>query len=99
MKKIDNFKIDQIPVWKICVTTTSTPDYSMDRTYFVEDWPDYGDYTLVTGGHCSCFNFDETDWDAITYTKDEIKKVVENWKEEGYGSEISASELILEQLE
>lgn len=99
MNKIDGFKIEQVPVWKINTVITSNPDYEMDRTYFVEHWPDYTDYTLVTGGHCSCYGFDETKWEAITYTKDEIKKVVENWKESGYGSEVGASSLILRQLQ
>lgn len=57
---------------------TSEPDYEMSRIILLEDMPDiaYGEYVLMEGGHCSCYGFDETNWDCIKLTKEELLKIL-----------------------
>ncbi len=38
----------------------------------------YGEYVLVEGSHCSCYDFDDTKWEATVYTREELKKLLEN---------------------
>ena len=98
MEVIKDFKITQIPLWTIAIVTTSEPDYEMDRTMLVEDYPEYGDYVIVSGEHCSCYEFSGTEWDAIQYTRDEVIKLAEGWQSNGYGSERIIAPLILSYL-
>lgn len=72
MKKIDWKTIDIKP-HHILVAVTSEPDYEMSRQILLQI--DYDTYVLVEGGHCSCYDFDDTEWEAIEYTRDEIKKL------------------------
>jgi hypothetical protein len=95
METIKEFNIAQVPIWKIVFVATSELDYEMDRAIFVEDYPSYGDYTLISGGHCSCYGFDDTKWDATVYNREELLSVVANWRERGYGSEVIIAPLIL----
>ena len=99
MKRIKNFRIDQIPAWKIVLVATSDPDYEMDRTMYIEDYPDWGDATIVSGFHCSCFDFDDTEWEAIQYTSEQLVKLAKGWEMNGYGSEKIIAPLILRQLQ
>lgn len=87
MQIIKSFRLEQVPQHKITFAATSEPDYSMDRIIVAEDWPDWGDVTVITGGHCSCYGFEETVWDAVTYTEDEAKTVISNWLKSGYSTE------------
>lgn len=61
----------------ILFSWTSPQDYEMVRYMLIEDIDglDHNEYLLLEGGHCSCYGFDETDWDAIVYTKDELLKL------------------------
>ena len=94
MKAINNFSIHTIPIHKVAAIATSDHSYEMDRTMLVENYPDYGDYTVVHGSHCSCYGFDDTKWDATTYTKDELKLLVVGWMANSYGSEAIIAPLI-----
>ena len=94
MENIKDFKIEHAPIHKIVIVTTSDPDYEMSRTILIEDYPNYGQFTIASGGHCSCYGFDETTWEAQVYTRDELIKVVDGWIEHGYGSESLAAPLI-----
>lgn len=87
MNTINGFKLEDVPQHNIVFAATSEPDYSMDRVIVAEDWPNYGDTTIISGGHCSCYGFDETSWDAMTYTYDEAQAVINGWLKSGYGSE------------
>lgn len=98
MKKIDGFKIEQVPHSNIAIVVTSEPDYEMDRVMLVEDYPDYQDFTIVQGGHCSCYGFDEVQWEVITYTKEEAIKLATGWQESRYGAEPIAAPLMLAYL-
>lgn len=77
MNKIKDFQIQQVPQHAIVIVITTDPDYSMDRTLFVENWPEYKDYTIITGEY---YDFDDTKWEAITYTSKELKRVIEGWQ-------------------
>jgi hypothetical protein len=87
MQVIKDFRLENVPQHKIAFAATSEPDYSMDRVIVAEDWPDYGDVTIINGSHCSCYGFDETSWDATIYTEQEAKAVIDGWLKSGYGSE------------
>ncbi len=95
MKAINGFNIHTIPMHNIVIVATSDPDYEMDRTLLVENHPTYGEYTIVHGAHCSCYGFDDTQWDAQIYTADELKLLAAGWMESGYGSESIIAPLIL----
>ena len=98
MKVIENFKLTDVPVWKIIFISTSVPAYSMERICVAGEYPNYGDYTLISGNHCSCFGFDETRWDAITYTRDELLKVVSGWEKSPYRTENDIADMIIRYL-
>lgn len=72
MKNIDIKNLDIKPQ-HIVVAETTEPDYEMDRKILLE--MGYDNYIVVEGWHCSCFGFDESEWDAISYTEDEIRKL------------------------
>jgi hypothetical protein len=79
MQPIKDFKIADIPHHKILIAVTSEPDYEMSRVLIVEDYPEWSKTTVVNGGHCSCYGFDETSWDATIYENDEMKPLMEGW--------------------
>jgi len=98
MKQIKNFKIDEIPIWKIALVATSDPDYEMDRIMLVENHPNYDGYTVIHGGHCSCYEFDDTDWSAFCYSRSQVIKLAQGWLKSGWGSEKIIAPLILDYL-
>lgn len=64
----------------IVAARTSPIDYEMDRQILLKDVAglDYSqdeEYLLLDGCHCSCYDFDETTWDATAYTAEELKKL------------------------
>jgi len=78
-----NIKGKKIKLHNILFATTSERDYEMIRLLLLENMPDteYGEYVLAEGGHCSCYDFDETEWDCVKITDDELNKILEqnNW--------------------
>ena len=95
MKKL-NIDVKNIPLHNIVFVATSIPDYEMDRAVFVENYPTFGDYVLVTGDHCSCFGFDEVEWESIQYDKQEILELMKVWT---YGAEAIIAPLITNYLQ
>ena len=95
MKKIKNFNILSIPIYKIVFITTSNPEYEMNRTMLVENYPEFRDFVLVDGWHCSCYDFDDTTWEAIQYSKEEIIQIATSWIDKGHESERLIAPLIL----
>ena len=98
MKQQRNFDIGTVPIWKVAIVVTSDPDYAMSRVVLVEQFPAYPSYALLTGEHCSCIEFDLVEWDATFGNIDEIRTIVENWKEHGDDAEILAAPVILRYL-
>lgn len=72
MKKVDVKSIDIKP-HNIVVAVTSEPDYEMHRQILIEI--NFDKFIVIDGGHCSCYGFDETEWEAIEYTESELSKL------------------------
>jgi hypothetical protein len=54
---------------------TSEPDYEMNRIMVlnnIEGLDKWDEYLVLEGGHCSCYDFDETSWCGTVYTKQEL---------------------------
>lgn len=80
MREYTIFKFICIKPHNIVYAATTKPDYEMNRLILLEDMPEtvYGEYVLVEGYHCSCYDFDDTKWEATVYTKEELGKLLEN---------------------
>jgi len=98
MKMETNFDMRRIPPWKILFVVTSDPAYEMSRIVLVENHPDSGDYVLIDGGHCSCYGFDETQWDATFLDRNELLKVFEGWIDHGLDLERQMADLAIRHL-
>ncbi|MDI0267863.1 hypothetical protein QIW52_17875 [Clostridioides difficile] len=61
----------------VLLSYTIPEDYEMGRSMLLEGVSSlsYNEYLLLEGGHCSCYGFDETEWSAIVYTKEELIKL------------------------
>lgn len=79
-----------VQLHNILYATTSSPDYEMDRSILLENLEDvsYGEYVVVEGYHCSCYGFDDTEWEATKYTKEELIKLAEAHQNDTYKSSI-----------
>lgn len=80
MRNFENanrFKYEGIKPHQILVAITSEPDYQMERNILLTkvDGLKYDEYLVLRGYHCSCYDFDETDWDGTIYTSDELRKL------------------------
>jgi hypothetical protein len=76
MRKYQEERLNKLDLQpdNIVVADTSEPDYEMSRRILLEELKglNYGEYVLLEGGHCSCYDFDETEWDATIYTDEEL---------------------------
>ena len=101
MEKYD-LKKGEIKFHNIVIAITSEPDYEMERWLLLENLKDikYGEYVVVNGYHCSCYNFDDTDWEATKYTEEELKKIAKDRVERKtcLGGEEHFYKLVLEYL-
>lgn len=80
MKNFENanrFKNEGIKPHQILVAITSEPNYEMERKILLTDIDglENGEYLFLEGGHCSCYDFDETNWNGTIYTSDELRKL------------------------
>jgi len=85
MKKID-FKEVEIKAHNILFASTSEQDYEMSRVILLSG-PSYSEFIVVEGSHCSYYDFDETEWSAIKYTEEELKKLAETWEKSEWSVE------------
>ncbi|GAA0071758.1 hypothetical protein UT300003_32830 [Clostridium sardiniense] len=82
MRNFENanrFKREGIKPHQILVTITSEPDYEMYKNVLLADIEglECDEYLLLNGYHCSCYDFDETDWEGTVYTSEELKKLAQ----------------------
>ena len=80
---------DKIDTWRIVCAAQSEPDYSEDRQillYGAEEGDYYNDgpFILSDGSHCSCYDWEEVEWCATEYTRDEILRLAKS-KTDGDG--------------
>lgn len=64
-----------IKTWRIICASQSEPYYSEDRQILIYAGQDrYDDgYMLLEGGHCSCYGWEEVDWNATAYSREELE--------------------------
>lgn len=78
MKKYDLKNKTDIKLHNVLFATTSEQGYEMDRLLLLEDMPNtyLGEFVLAEGYHCSCYDFDETEWDCVKLTRDELETIL-----------------------
>jgi len=74
MKKV-SWRDLNIKPHHIVTAYTSEPDYEMSRQILLKMECDT--FVVIEGSHCSCYDFDETEWEAIQYTGEELKKIAQ----------------------
>lgn len=76
-KNIKELKNKGIELHNVIVTYTSPNDYEMDRKFLLKEVDDlsYDEFLYVEGWHCSCFDFEDTEWEGIVYTREELSKL------------------------
>ena len=80
---------DKVEPWRVVCAAQSEPDYSEDRQILLYEsdcdaYHNGGPFILLDGGHCSCYDWEEVEWDAIEYTRDELLMLTRS-KLEGSG--------------
>jgi len=63
--------VPTIELHKLLFVATEDKDYEATKETLLGYYE--GNLILVTGWHCSCYDFDETEWKAMQYTWDELK--------------------------
>jgi len=73
----NEFKKKGIKPHQILIVITNESDYETYRRILLTDIEglEVGEYLLLEGEHCSCYDFDETDWHGTVYTLDELNKL------------------------
>ena len=70
--------LQEVPLHEILFAITSEMDYEMDRLVLLEHREDFEtQFILIEGSHCSCYDFDDTQWDALVMTEEELRKLLE----------------------
>ena len=99
---MEAYKIDKnnIKLHNIVFAITSEQDYEMKRYLLLKNLEDlnYGEYVIVEGYHYSCYDFDDTEWEATIYTEDELIKLAKENIEKNtwWGEEKKLYKFILE---
>ena len=65
---------------------TSEQDYEMQRIIIITgiEGLQYDEYLVLGGGHCSCYDFDETEWDGVVWDNAEFHKLAESKSQKNY---------------
>ena len=73
MEKTEIDKND-LKIHNFVITYTSPIDYEMKRYILLEDIKglEYDEYIIAEGSHCSCYDFDDTEWEFFKYNKNEL---------------------------
>lgn len=66
-----------IETWRIVCAAQSEPNYGEDRQILLyggdrDGYHNGGPFVLLDGGHCSCFDWEDVEWDATEYDRDEV---------------------------
>lgn len=76
---------EKIEPWRVICASQSTPNYNEERHILLydDDFPMLGGpFLVLEGWHCSCYDWDDVEWDATRYTRDELLALAES-KETG----------------
>lgn len=78
MEKIKINK-DYLEIHNFVIVYTTPIGYEMQRYILLKDIKDleHDEYVIAEGSHCSCYDFDDTEWEYIKYTEEELKKLCE----------------------
>ncbi len=76
MEKYD-LKNKKIGLHNVVFAITTIPDCEMSRIILLEDLEDIkmDECVVVSGYHCSCYDFDDCEWEVIKYKIEELKKL------------------------
>lgn len=79
MEKYD-LKKEDVKLHNIILVTTNDMPWESERYFLLEDLENLkiGDYVVVEGYHCSCYDFNDVEWDAIKYSKNELLAIAED---------------------
>ena len=94
MKQEKDFKLGCVPLEKVAIVLTSDADYEESRLIFVEDYPDYCEYLIVEGWHCSCYGWSDVAWDATFLDSRELGSLLLAWDKQTYGLESRMASMI-----
>jgi len=89
MRELLNNEIDpkEIPLSDIILSYTNDEAYDVERGFLIGTWS-YNDvkasYVIIEGEHCSCYGFDDVEWNMTAYEPSELVKVSKGRIEEGY---------------
>lgn len=66
-----------IKAWRVICAAQSEPDYSEGRQMllYAGENPFRDEYMVLDGGHCSCYDWQDVDFDAVVYSKEELDKL------------------------
>ena len=73
MKKV-NYKEVKTEPRNILFASTSNQDYEMSRIILIESSKN-SLYVVLRGSHCSCYGFEDIEWDAMSYTEEQLIKL------------------------
>lgn len=84
MKNVEAPK--NICTWRIICAAQSEPDYSESRQILIYGGENTCEdkYILLDGGHCSCYDWPEVEWEATEYDEDELLTLARS-KKDGKG--------------
>ena len=80
MRVLKNFKLKTLPSHRVVIALTDNEGYEETRFILATagiSSPE--DYLVITGGHCSCYGFEETTWEATAYSVEELWKLMNSW--------------------
>ena len=77
MEKIIINKND-LKIHNFVIVCTSPIDCEMKRYILLEDIKGlkYDEYVICEGYHCSCYDFDDTEWEYFKYSKKELEDLI-----------------------
>lgn len=80
MEKYNITNKTDIKMHNVVFETISQRGCDVERLLLLEYMPNtsWDEFVLAEGAHCSCYDFDETEWNCIKLTWDELNKLLKN---------------------